>query len=263
LTYDRSMFAVYLLGGMALTTVIIVALVFALPSKKWNGSSMLARRRLLRGGVAARAKVLDAVNVQTWSNNRIVWHATDLVLEVEAVRGAYRAPCRMVWTAGESSDARAGRVVPVRIDPADPQRVLVDVAALQRAGQQTRAHDVADHQARQAALLAGAPVATTAGTPFDGLPPDAQSLVQQTMQLCARGGAAQGTIVRVESRGENAMFCVLAIEVSIGEGTGEAWTAIATGLFKAKRRTELVAGAPVDVRYDLTDRTRIAIDVRH
>jgi hypothetical protein len=208
---------------------------------------------------------------------RILWHLGDLVLEVRAGgRPAYRAPCRQSFTSANWMDLRGGAVVPVRVDRQDANVVLVDQKARDAAWNQSQQSDREAHKARQAALLAGAPVAPAGGggsaiAAFGGGLEMVQGLgkdglaafgrMGENLQLLTYGKAGNATIVAVNEKERNGFFVLLALRLAVTPQDGAPFEADAEALFKLKRLEQLTVGASVPVKIDPSDSTHVVVDL--
>lgn len=110
-----------------------------------------------RSGRMGQATVLDRNDLETVAKNRImVYHFGALVLEVRLPgMPPYRAPCRQWFISSKWSGVMNGSVVPVRVDPRDPQVVFVDLVAMDSARENAERAEREAHARRQAELLRG------------------------------------------------------------------------------------------------------------
>src|ERR1700691_4323595 len=141
----------YVAGAIGLALAVYVWVAF--DRRRYKGVSMFQRYAIEKRGHIAEATVLDAAEVSSYvtgANERIVYYLGDLVLEVRREgHPPYRAPCRQQFIDSQW-DMLAGQVVPVRIDPANPQRVYVDIAAHVAAIDARGQADREQHARRQA-----------------------------------------------------------------------------------------------------------------
>lgn len=146
---------IYVAGVIGLAVAVYVW--FAFDRRRYKGVSMFQRHAIEKRGHIGQAKVLDVAEVSSYvtgANGRIVYHLGDLVLEVQRDgHPPYRAPCRQQFIGSQWQDMQVDQTVPVRIDPANPQRVYVDIAARVAAGDARERADREQHAQRQAELL--------------------------------------------------------------------------------------------------------------
>ena len=148
----------YMVLGVAAALAIVIQLfVMRVDRKRFRGIPASRRRAVMGRGSVAEATVLDRNEVGLRSSGQhslILFHLADLVLEVRPHGGAsYRAPCRQEFVGSQWMDLKEGTVVPVRIDPSDPQLVYVDVDARAHADEAARRSDRDAHAKRQTELL--------------------------------------------------------------------------------------------------------------
>ena len=143
-------------AGVAVLGIAILVYVY-IDRKRFKGISMFQRHAITTRGVVGEATILDRVEVSVkviGGSGRILFHLGDLVLDVRTGdQPLYRAPCRQEFIASQWMDMRTGAVVPVRIDPEDPQKVLVDTDARVRADADAERGDREEHARRQSELL--------------------------------------------------------------------------------------------------------------
>lgn len=110
---------------------------------------------VLRGGRTGEATVLDRNELECVAKNRtVVYHRGALVLELRPPGyPPYRVPCEQWFVSSKWSAVAQGSVVPVRIDPRDPQVVFVDPDAIDRARAAAEQAERDAHARRQAELL--------------------------------------------------------------------------------------------------------------
>jgi hypothetical protein len=135
--------------GVFLATV---AVMYWMDLRAHEGVSVLRRRRVALGGVAAQARVVSCSPITTgpmWGGGKL---AHSLVYEVEPTgEPPFRARgIEMLSTADRAENLESGKPVRVRFDPADRTIVLVraDRAQVER-------DEEAARRAREAALLGG------------------------------------------------------------------------------------------------------------
>jgi hypothetical protein len=108
-----------------------------------------------RIGWIGEARILDRNDLETVAKNRTtVYYRCALVLEVHLPNTApYRAPCEQWFVGSVSYSIDQGALVPVRVDPRNPQIVFVDLAAREQAKATAELADREAHARRQAELL--------------------------------------------------------------------------------------------------------------
>ena len=110
-----------------------------------------------RNGLLAQARILDCNDLETVAKGRSTVHRCSFVFEVYLPNAApYRVQCEQ-WVTGYAlrGDAGQGNVVPVRVDPRNPQVVFIDISAIDYAKKKREAAEREAHARRQAELLAG------------------------------------------------------------------------------------------------------------
>jgi hypothetical protein len=111
-----------------------------------------------KNGLRARAKVLQrVVGDYSHSSGRVPFHKVELVLEVTIEgRPAYRIPHTEILDRFDSV-VDVGNVVPIRVDPKDDKRVMLDVREIASAKKEARKQETARADAERAALLGNRP----------------------------------------------------------------------------------------------------------
>jgi len=115
-------------------------------------------RNFEKNGLRARAKVLQrVVGDYSHSSGRVPFHKVELVLEVTVEGQApYRIPHREILDRFDSV-VDVGNVVPIRVDPKDPNHVMLDVREIDRSKKDARTQEKARADAERAALLGNRP----------------------------------------------------------------------------------------------------------
>lgn len=88
----------------------------------------IGKKKLLRDGVPATAKIVDFTEMDEASNIGNAQHDFTLLITVEGqqpyeLQGLFRIPARLVDV------VQAGTVVPVKVHPKDPKKAAIDWAA--------------------------------------------------------------------------------------------------------------------------------------
>lgn len=119
------------------------------------GNIPAAEAAVLANGWTAEATILDRNEIKSVAKNRtMVYHTYDFVLEVRLPdRPPYRVPCRQEMIGSLTFRVDQGKVVPVRVDPNNPQVVYVDREAIKQRALQAEAAERDAHARRQAELL--------------------------------------------------------------------------------------------------------------
>ena len=142
----------------ALLLVGVVIGLLVVNKRAVGGFWLWEQRRLLREGLAVTGRVLHrADRGMVRSNGRIPIHRWELVVEVSSPGSP---PRRLSVSYDESSFdpmGEVGKLLPLRIDPRDEQRVMLDWDALDRAKTAAEAEAKRKSEEERRALLEGRP----------------------------------------------------------------------------------------------------------